>query len=128
MVRFAGVSVFGTIATQSLLWFLIRGWEWHGAPANVAAVSLVSVPGYLANRHWVWDRQRGQHSLRGEVLPYWGMTFAGLLLSTLFAWLAYRSFPYAWAVSVANMAGFGALWIAKFVLFDRFIFGTDPND
>lgn len=125
LMRFAGVSLVGTIATHALLWLLVGRWNWHGAPANLVAVSLVSVPGYLANRHWVWERQRGQHSLRGEVAPYWAMSFSGLFLSTLFAWLAYRATPHAWAVSVANLSGFGVLWLAKFHLFDRFIFGDN---
>jgi putative flippase GtrA len=126
LLRFAGVSLLGTVGTQMLLWLLIEHWGWRGAPANLSAVSAMSLPSYWANRHWVWNRQRGQHSLRGEVLPYWGMAFAGLVLSTVFAWLAYRSFPHAWAVSVANLAGFGVLWVGKFALFDRFIFGHDP--
>lgn len=127
MLRFAGVSLMGTVGTQALLWVLIEHWSWRGAPANVVAVSLMSLPSYWANRHWVWDRQRGQHSFRGEVVPYWGMSFAGLVLSTLFAWLAYRYVPHAWAVSAANLAGFGALWIVKFALFDRYVFGADPG-
>ncbi len=125
LLRFAGVSLVGTLATQALLWLLVGRWNWQGAPANLAAVSLVSLPGYLANRHWVWDRKRGQHSFRGEVAPYWAMSFSGLFLSTVFAWLAYRVTPHAWAVSVANLSGFGVLWLAKFHLFDRFIFGDN---
>jgi putative flippase GtrA len=127
LLRFAGVSLTGTIATHSMLWLMVWRWDWHGAPANLAAVSVVSVPGYLANRHWVWERDRGQHSFRGEVAPYWAMTLSGLVLSTVFAWLAYRVTPHAWAVSVANLAGFGVLWLAKFHLFDRFIFGGAPG-
>jgi putative flippase GtrA len=123
LLRFAGVSVLGTLTTQIVLWLLVGHWNWHGAPANVVAVLLVSIPTYLANRHWVWDRERGQHSFRGEVLPYWAMAIAGLALSTVFAWIAYRSTPHAWAVSAANMAGFGVLWLAKFFLFERFVFG-----
>ena len=123
LARFASVSFGATLATQAILWLLVAVWRWHGAPANLVAVSAVSVPAYLANRHWVWERDRGQHSLRGEVLPYWSMSLAGLILSTLFAWLAYRATPHAWAVSLANLAGFGVLWFAKFRIFDRFIFG-----
>ncbi len=127
LARFASVSLLGTLTTQLVLWLLVGRWNWHGAPANLFSVSMVSVPSYLANRHWVWERKRGQHSLRGEVLPYWTMAFAGLLLSTILAWLAYRSFPHAWAVSAANLAGFGVLWFGKFLLFDRFIFGDDAT-
>lgn len=123
VARFASVSLAGTIGTQTILWDLVGQREWSGGPANFAAVSVVSVPAYFANRHWVWQRRRGQHSLRSEIVPYWVMAFSGLALSTLFAWLTYRVIPHAWAVSLANMAGFGMLWIVKFFVFDRYVFG-----
>jgi putative flippase GtrA len=96
-------------------------------------VSVTSVMSYGLNRAWVWGH-RDAHSLRGEVLPYWGMVFAGLVVSTVLAALAYRFLAAAgWAVSLANLAGFGLLWGLKFLLLDRYVFhpsrrgrGDDP--
>ena len=112
--------------TLALVWWFIGRLGWAGGQANFVAVCLSSIPSYLATRHWVWGMTRGNHSFRGEILPFWGMSFAGLVLSTVLAWLAYRLFPHAWAVSLANVAGFGALWLVRFVVFDRYLFtGTE---
>jgi putative flippase GtrA len=51
------------------------------------------------------------------------MTTLGLVLSTVLAWLAYRHLARAgWAVSLANMAGFGMIWGVKYVVLDHVVF------
>ena len=124
LVRFAGVSLLGTLITQILLFVLVDGFGWAGVPANVVAVVVSTVPAYFLNRAWVWGHE-GQHSLHRQVLPYWGLSLAGLLISTFFAWLAYRAVHRGWAVSLANLGGFGLLWVVKYRVLDRYLF--HPN-
>jgi putative flippase GtrA len=128
-LRFATVSVCCTLLTQALLFVFVDGWGWNGATSNVVAVCIASIPGYLGNRAWVWGK-RGDHSVSREALPYWAMNIAGLVLSTIFAAIAYRIYDAGWAVSVANMAGFGTLWVAKFLVLDEYLFATrlDPGE
>ena len=130
LVRFAGVSLLGTVTTQVLLFVLIDGFEWSGVPANITAVLVSTVPGYFLNRRWVWGHA-GEHSLHRHVLPYWGLSLAGLLLSTIFAWFAYRAVDSGWAVSLANLGGFGLLWVVKYRVLDRYLFpspgSSDPD-
>lgn len=121
-LRFVTVSISSTLLTLALVWWFVGALGWAGGRANFVAVCVSSVPSYLATRHWVWGMVRGNHSFRGEVLPYWGMSLLGLALSTVLAWLAYRVYPQAWAVSAANIAGFGALWVVRFLVFDRYLF------
>jgi putative flippase GtrA len=128
-LRYVTVSVSCTLITQVLLFAFVDGWGLDGATANVLAVCIASVPGYLGNRAWVWGK-RGDHSMSREAIPYWGMNLAGLVLSTVFAAIAYRVHDAGWAVSLANMAGFGTLWVAKFLVLDEYLFATqlDPGE
>ena len=41
------------------------------------AVLIASLPAYLLNRAWVWNKG-GAHSFTREVLPFWIMSLLGL--------------------------------------------------
>ena len=113
MTRFAGVSLVATAVTQALLFLFVDGFGWSGGWANLAAVACVCGPSYLVNRRWVWNK-RAAHSLSREVLPYWGLVVAAVVLSTVFAAIAYRIEPAGWAVSLADMSAFLLLWGVRF--------------
>ena len=121
LVRFAGVSLLGTVLTQVMLFVLVDGFGWSGVPANITAVVVSTVPSFFLNKAWVWSHD-SKHSLHRQVLPYWGLSLAGLVLSTFFAWLAYRAVRSGWAVSLANLGGFGLLWLVKFRVLDLYLF------
>lgn len=119
--RYSGVSVTSTLLTQVLL---LVGHGYLGVdatPANVAAVMATSVPAFMANRRWVW-RVAGPSSLRGEVLPFWSFTLAGLALSTLAVRVVSLVTESSVAVSAANIGAFGALWVAKYFVLDGVVF------
>jgi putative flippase GtrA len=120
-IRYATVSVVCTALTQVMLFGFVDGLGWSGAISNVVAVCVTSVPGYFGNRAWVWGK-RGDHSMSREAAPFWAMNLAGLALSTVFAAIAYAVYDAGWAVSLANMAGFGVLWVAKFLVLDEYLF------
>ena len=119
--RYSGVSVLATLATQVLLVTAHALLGVGATTANIAAVALTSVPAYFANRHWVWELQ-GRSSWRGEVLPFWAFTIAGLGLSTLAVTVVATVTDSSAAVSVANIGAFGALWVAKFFVLDGVVF------
>jgi putative flippase GtrA len=122
LIRYTGVSVIATLVSQAMLFALVDGAGLDGAPANVITVLCTSILSYLLNRAWVWGH-RDAHSLRRELLPYWGMSALGLIVSTVLAWLAYEHLAEAgWAVSLANMAGFAMIWGIKYVVLDRIVF------
>lgn len=119
--RYSGVSVLATLATQVLLVTSHAFLGLGATAANVAAVALTSVPAFFANRYWVWELQ-GPSSWRGEVLPFWVFTVAGLGLSTLAVTVVATMTESSVAVSVANIGAFGALWVAKFFVLDGVVF------
>ncbi len=124
LVRYSMTSVVGVVMGQSLLQFFLQLMDWSAVQSNVAATAISTGPVYLINRYWVWKKKTG-NSLRREVAPFWGMAFLGLSLSTLFVFLVENRTDSPLAISIANLSGFGVLWIAKFFVLDRFLFAPD---
>lgn len=123
LLRFAGVSVVALVVTQSTL-LLCKGiLDWPGVTSNIVAVCLAAVPAYLLNRRWVW-RKNGRHSVRGEIVPFWTYNLVGLVFSTALVALADSWWGTTWSVLAANLVGFGALWIGKFLFLEKVLFGA----
>jgi putative flippase GtrA len=127
MARCLTVSVGTTILSAVILASLAVGLGVPAGLANVIAVLCGIGPSYLGNRRWVWKRD-GRGDLAGEVVPFWVLSIAGLLISTL-AVARVGALSHAWpataraiALPLANLAVFGALWCVQFVVLDRVIF------
>jgi putative flippase GtrA len=131
-LRYGSVSIVATLTSMTVLGVLVSATAMPAGWANVIATAVGTVPSFELNRRWVW-RKTGKRSLRGEVGPFWILSFTGLALSTLAVSLA-----AAWAARVgadaatrtivieaANVATFAALWVAQFVILDRFLFRVD---
>ena len=132
LVRFAAVSVTAAVIGQIALVGALYLGNWPARPAMVFSCVVSGVPAYFLNRRWVW-RRTGRSHLKGEVTPFWVLTFLGLIIST---WLAGIASDFAvkhfesraaelLLVSAASFAAFGALWILKFAVFNRYVFGSD---
>jgi len=98
--------------------------------ANVLATAVGTVPSYALNRRWVWGRD-GAGDVWREVVPFWALSFGGLVLST-----AAVATADAWASSIglvgptrttllllANVGSFAVLWVGQFLVLDRVLFG-----
>ncbi len=101
--------------------------------ANVVATAIGTVVSYHLNRRWVWSRRDASDPWH-EVVPFWAMSFAGLVLSTVAVaaadtWAHSVHLTGDWrtlAVLTASVAGYAALWIAQFVILERVLFGGHP--
>lgn len=121
-VKYAMTSVVGVVLGQSLIFLFASVLDWPWGWANVAAVSISIMPTYLISRSWVWQKT-GKNSLYAEVIPYWVMTFLGLVLSTIAVVVLERNYPdNKILANVGNVIGFGILWVAKFFVLDRILF------
>jgi putative flippase GtrA len=120
-LRYVTVSVVCTIATQVLLWILYGQLGWSGVASNVFAVCITSIPAYLLNRYWVWGKN-DKNRFWTEIVPFWGMAIAGLILSTVFVAIATQWSDSTIIVNLANLTGFGVLWVAKFLILDEVLF------
>jgi putative flippase GtrA len=122
VIRYGAVSVVCVVLTQVLI-LAGEAIGWSGTLANVVAVMLAAVPGYLLNRAWVWGRA-GRHDLTREVLPFWGFAAVGLVLSTVCVAVASSMTAAPLAANVANLAAFGSLWALRYVVLDRVLFAA----
>jgi putative flippase GtrA len=120
-LKYTMVSVVGVTITQCLLLVFYGLLDWEATAANIMSVSLCSIPVFFLNKHWVWG-QGGRAHLRREVLPFWLFSLAGLVLSTLFVSIVDDWSESHLVVSAANIAGFGVLWVAKFLFLDAVLF------
>lgn len=122
LFRFAMVSMVTVPLGMLLFWVFLRA-ELRPTVANLCAVTLSTIPNYVLNRYWVWNK-RGPNSVSKEIAPFWAMAFLGLLLSTALVWLAGRFTDRAIVFLAVNFCAFGALWIFKFFVLERVLFAS----
>jgi len=125
--RFGVVSVMNVVITQALLQGAYQLTSMGAVAANVFAVGVSSLPAYLVNRRWVWQRT-GRHSVSREIVPFWTYSFVGLALSTVAVAAIEDRWSSPAAVSGANIGAFAVLWIAKYVFLDRWLFTHTDGD
>ncbi|PZS23540.1 MAG: hypothetical protein DLM54_00975 [Acidimicrobiales bacterium] len=133
--RYSIVSVV-SVAVSSVVLFLTFYVLalWSAVVCNVVATSVASVPSYYLNRRWAWGKSGRSHLLK-EVVPFWALALLGLGLSTWAVDLADRYGPditpshlgQAIVVIVAQVAGFGVVWVGKFIIFNRLLFVDRPS-
>lgn len=126
LLKFAAVSAFSVPLGMFLLWlFLQMGLE--PVSANITAVVISTIPNYLLNRYWVWNK-RTKSSISKEIAPYWAMAFLGLVISTLAVWIAGFFSDSDLIFLGANFVSFGIVWIFKFFVLERFLFGDHTHE
>lgn len=132
MISAICVVVSAVIQTVALTLMFRFGWfsnDTKAATANGIATVLTTPISFVLNRTWAWGETGKSHVFK-QHLPFWGMAILGFVLSLLTV-----HFADAWAVTrgwspeqrtafanVANLAAFGFLWIAKFVVINSFLF------
>jgi putative flippase GtrA len=132
LVRYGSVSVIATTTSLVVLVALVSSNVMAPAAANVMATFAGMVPSFELNRRWVWGAT-GRPSLRRQIVPFAALSMTGLILSTAAVQLvATATADAGWghaastvAVTVANLAAFGVVWIAQFVILDRVLFRRD---
>ena len=130
VLRYSLVSLISIAVSQSVLMVAFGMLHWTARLANVAACAVATVPSYYLNRSWAWGR-RGRSHLWKEVVPFWALAFLGLALSTWAADFGSTLARQAAAshaattaiVMTAALLAFGVLWIGKFAIFSRVLFG-----
>lgn len=134
LIKYSAVSVVGVVVTQALIVILHAGIGVSSIWTNVLAVGLSALPAYFLNRAWVWGK-RGKSHLTKEIIPFWAFAFAGLVLSTIIVALIAgnpaagqkASVGETVRIMIGNLAGFGLLWVARFLVLDRLLFGSQHH-
>jgi putative flippase GtrA len=128
MARSMAVSVATTALSAAVLVALTSGAVGIAAgTANVVATLCGIGPSLAWNRRYEW-RRPGRGDLRREVLPFWGLSLTGLVLSTV-AVDRVASATASWsdavrtvALPATNVAVFASLWLVQFAILDRLVF------
>ena len=123
-MRYSMVSVVGVAVHQLVLLTAVVVADLDGVPANILAASVAAIPAFMLNKRWVWGKSSRAH-WRREVLPFWVFTILGVLVSTAFVWMAEEWSGSAIVIALASIAGFGVLWVAKFLFLDQWMFAGD---
>jgi putative flippase GtrA len=124
----AGTTVLSAIALVAL----VVGAGVPAGVANIVAVCCGILPSYLANRRWTWGRA-GRGNLAREAIPFWALSLAGLLVSTVTvaaagaATTTWSTGARSVALPVVQVGTFAALWVVQFVVLDRVIFRAPPR-
>jgi len=126
-IKYSAVSVIGVTLTQVLLILFVGILDRDPVQSNVAAVMITAIPVFFLNKRWVWSSD-GKISFRREIVPFWVFTGAGLALSTGLVAVAHSLSDSQVLVMAANLAGFGVLWVAKFLFLDQIMFGHSEID
>lgn len=121
-LRYSAVSVVNVPLGQGILFLGQHAFGWSPRWANFVAVMVTAIPAYLLNRYWVWGR-KDHNRLLHEVIPFWLIALLGLVLSDMAVrWVTERT-DWPPAANVASISAFGVLWILKYLLLDRVLFG-----
>lgn len=135
-IRYSSVSLVSVAVGQVALTVCFGVFGMAARPSNLLAFVVGAVPSYSLNRRWTWGRSGRSRVLR-EIVPFWGLAAAGLVLST---WAVgaveglVTSATTARAVQTAvvmsaSLVAYGVVWVAKFVAFDRVMFARrDSHD
>lgn len=123
LIRFAAVSAVTVPLGLSLLWVFLEVVELRPVVANIAAVTLATIPNYMLNRYWVWNK-RVVNSFSREVAPFWAMAFLGALLSSVLVAIADVFTDSSFVFLAANFCAFGVVWVFKFFVIEKYLFGA----
>ncbi|OBG25084.1 hypothetical protein A5764_06650 [Mycobacterium sp. 852002-51057_SCH5723018] len=111
---------------QGLIQF-IGAWLGNYTAASLLAAAIVTVPNFLANKHFVW-RVTSDEKLREQVVIFWIVVMLAVSLATFSTYLVDHALVdkttaiRATAVFVVQVLGFGVVWIGRFFILDRWFF------
>lgn len=127
-IRYAAVSVvfvpLGQVIVQALKW----GLDVYEVLAVFLTACILTLPNYLANKYYVW-RHTSKENRATEITVFWLAAVLGTAFAMGFVYLAGILVPedsgqlaHALAIFVAQLAGYGIVWIARYLFLDRLIF------
>lgn len=134
LVKYSMVSVISVVVSQ-VVQFATFFLTHNGVLSSVVAVAAGTVPSYELNRRWTW-RKNGPSHLWREIVPFWVMSFVGLVFSTVCVygaeiWAENRDISKAKTallLNLASLAAFGILWVGKFLIINHLLFSHRPHE
>lgn len=133
-LRYGAVSLVSVILGLFVIGLTFGLLGWAARSANYLAFAVVIVPSFWLNRRWTWGK-RGSSRVLGDALRFCIIAMVGFVLST---WTMVAAEAAAerltslrgvatLLVMAGSLAAYGALWVARFLLLDRFVFGSSTR-
>jgi putative flippase GtrA len=136
LVRYTLVSV--VAVPIGLIFDIIALDLFHWSPgwSGIFGAAWGAVPSYYLNRTWAWGKS-GRSHLWKEIVPFWVIAFIGVLFAGWTQGLAGHDVKHHDITGLlrqiiilgAYLAGFGVLWLVKYVIFNKVLFagGRHPG-
>ena len=136
-LRYMGVSVVFVPVGQILIQVLGSVFDGNYTAASVVAAAILTVPNFFANKLLVW-KDTSRDNLRTQVVVFWVAAMLGVSLATGLTFLVQQltedksSLVQRVSVFVAQMTGFGIVWVGRYLVLDRWLFkvthhGEEPT-
>ena len=142
-LRYAGISLVfvpvGQILIQILAATVYKGDVNNFTYASITSAAVLTFPNFFANKYLVW-KATSKDNLRTQVIVFWVAAMLGVSAATGLTWLVEQQVHdkvsgtvEAVAVFVAQLVGFGIVWVGRYLILDRWIFkvthhGEEPSD
>lgn len=135
LFKYSLASVVAVIVTQICFLLFSGVIDMDAVVASTLATCIAAVPSYEMNRKWAWGKSGKSHLWR-EVVPFWVLAVVGLVFSNVCVYFMqnyarHHHFSHAaktgWEDAV-YFAAFGALWIGKFIIFNKLMFVHHHHD
>jgi putative flippase GtrA len=137
-LRYAMVSVVFVPLGQIIVQFLKWGLGVYEVLAVFITACVLTLPNYFANKYYVW-RYTAKDNRATEITVFWLAAVLGTSFAMGFVWVAGRIVPeepgreiaHGIAIFVAQLMGYGIVWVARYLFLDRLIFkathhGAEP--
>lgn len=122
--RFAAVTVITATLGQVLIFLFFGILGWNPILSNVIAVLIVAIVGFVISTRFVWT-DASPENRRSQIAAFVGSALLGLVVSTLAIQFVTSRVDHALAANIGSAAGYGLVWILRFGVLERYVFGND---
>jgi putative flippase GtrA len=137
-LRYMGVSVVFVPIGQILIQVLGSVFDGNFTLASIVAAAILTIPNFFANKLLVW-KDTSKDNLRTQVVVFWVAAMLGVSLATGLTFVVQQmteessSLVQRVSVFVAQMTGFGIVWVGRYLVLDRWLFkvtrhGEEPDE
>jgi putative flippase GtrA len=136
-LRYLGVSVVFVPVGQVMIQVLGSVFDGNYTLASVVSAAILTIPNFFANKFLVW-KNTSKDNLRTQVVVFWTAAMLGVSLATGLTFVVQQltedssSIVQRVSVFVAQMTGFGIVWVGRYLVLDRWLFkvthhGQEPT-
>ena len=139
LIRYSAVSVVFVPIGQAIVQILHLVFDVNESLSVLIAAMVLTPPNYFANKNYVWRHKRIDN-MKTEITVFWVAAILGTAFSMGAVALAGTWFPeekaldishaiaarndlwHGVAIFIAQLVGYGVVWVARFLFLDKLVF------